>query len=75
MVFSLRLIMVMVMVLSLAKGKTFAIRVVASSQGLLPEITNTDVSFDENRSTDIPLLTIAHGKTDKSIQYSISLWG
>jgi hypothetical protein len=40
-----------------------------SSQVLLPEITNTDVSVVENSSTDIPLLTIAHGKTDKSIQY------
>jgi hypothetical protein len=26
----------------------------------------------ENSSTDIPLLTIAHGPTDKPIQYSIS---
>ncbi|VVM19828.1 hypothetical protein BSPWISOXPB_9269 [uncultured Gammaproteobacteria bacterium] len=52
--------------------KTFAIKVVASSQVFLPEITNTDVSVVENSSTDIPLLTIAHGKTDKSIQYSIS---
>jgi hypothetical protein len=52
MVFSLRLIMVMVMVLSLAK--------------------NPFVSVVENSSTDIPLLTIAHGPTDKPIQYSIS---
>jgi hypothetical protein len=37
-----------------------------------PEITNTDVSVVENSSTDIPLLTIAHGSTDKSIQYGIS---
>jgi hypothetical protein len=41
-------------------------------QVLLPEITNTDVSVVENSSTDIPLLTIAHGSTDKSIQYGIS---
>jgi hypothetical protein len=41
--------------------KTFFIKVVASSQVLLPEITNTDVSVVENSSTDIPLLTIAHG--------------
>jgi hypothetical protein len=52
--------------------KTFAIKVVASSQVFLPEITNTDVSVVENSSTDIPLLTIAHGPTDKPIQYSIS---
>ncbi|VVH65111.1 hypothetical protein BSPLISOX_2574, partial [uncultured Gammaproteobacteria bacterium] len=52
--------------------KTFLIKAVASSQVLLPEITNTDVSVVENSSTDIPLLTIAHGSTDKSIQYGIS---
>ncbi|SHN93831.1 hypothetical protein BCLUESOX_1072, partial [bacterium endosymbiont of Bathymodiolus sp. 5 South] len=53
--------------------KVFFIKVVASSQVvLLPEITNTDVSVVENSSTDIPLLTIAHGPTDKPIQYSIS---
>jgi hypothetical protein len=47
--------------------KTFLIKAVASSQVLLPEITNTDVSVVENSSTDTPLLTIAHGPTDKSI--------
>ena len=52
--------------------KTFVIKVVPSSQVLPPEITNTDVSVVENSSTDIPLLTIAHGSTDKSIQYDIS---
>jgi hypothetical protein len=43
-------------------------KVVPSSQVLPPEITNTDVSVVENSSTDTPLLTIAHGSTDKSIQ-------
>ncbi|VVH66364.1 hypothetical protein BSPLISOX_2334, partial [uncultured Gammaproteobacteria bacterium] len=52
--------------------KAFFIKVVPSSQVLPPEITNTDVSVVENSSTDIPLLTIAHGSTDKSIQYGIS---
>jgi hypothetical protein len=42
------------------------------SVGGPPEITNTDVSVVENSSTDTPLLTIAHGSTDKSIQYGIS---
>jgi hypothetical protein len=39
---------------------------------LLPAMISKPVSVVENSSTDTPLLTIAHGSTDKSIQYGIS---